>query len=59
MKTASYFSVSHEIAPKEEALQCSECHAGGSRMDWKALGYSGDPMTVGGRFTKKAGKKVK
>ena len=52
VKTASYFSLSHEVAPKEEALQCGECHAGGTRMDWKALGYKGDPMTAGGRFFK-------
>ena len=59
VKTASYFSLSHEVAPKEEALQCGECHAGGTRMDWKALGYKGDPMTGGGRFAKAAGKKAK
>ncbi len=59
VKTASYFSISHEVAPKEEALQCNECHAGGTRMDWKALGYTGDPMGSGGRFAKTAGKKTK
>ncbi|HIJ96128.1 MAG TPA: tetrathionate reductase family octaheme c-type cytochrome [Desulfuromonadales bacterium] len=56
VKTASYFALSHEIAPKEEALSCNECHAGGSRMDWKELGYAGDPMTVGSRFGKIPGK---
>lgn len=56
VKTVSYFSVSHEVAPKEEALTCGECHSGGTRMDWKALGYKGDPMTVGGRFAKTSGK---
>jgi octaheme c-type cytochrome (tetrathionate reductase family) len=50
IKTASYFGLSHEVAPKEEALQCAECHNGGGRMDWKALGYKGDPMKTGGRF---------
>jgi hypothetical protein len=29
---------------------------GAKRMDWKALGYKGDPMQVGGRVIK-AGKK--
>ena len=54
VKTASYFALSHEVAPKEEALQCGECHLGGTRMDWKALGYKRDPMVTGGRFAKTA-----
>jgi hypothetical protein len=48
--------VEHEVSPKEEALQCGECHMESNRMDWKALGYKGDPMKVGGRFAR-AGKK--
>lgn len=60
VNTASYISVQHEVAPKEEALQCGECHMGGKRMDWAALGYKGDPMQKGGRSTavepKKQGK---
>jgi octaheme c-type cytochrome (tetrathionate reductase family) len=59
VKTASYFSVSHEVAPKEEALQCGECHTGGTRMDWKALGYKGDPMITGGRLSKQVDGKDK
>jgi len=59
VKTASYFSISHEVAPKEEALQCGECHAGGTRMDWKALGYKSDPMMAGGRLSQTARKKTK
>jgi len=49
VKTVSYISASHEVAPKEEALQCGECHLGGTRMNWKALGYKGDPLQAGGR----------
>lgn len=49
VKTISYLSAQHEVAPKEMALQCGECHMGASRMDWKALGYKGDPMKFGGR----------
>jgi octaheme c-type cytochrome (tetrathionate reductase family) len=56
VKTESYLSAGHEVAPKEQALQCGECHMGAKRMDWKALGYKGDPMQVGGRVIK-AGKK--
>jgi hypothetical protein len=59
VKTASYIAAQHEVSPKEDALQCGECHMGGKRMDWKALGYKGDPMQVGGRFVEKAAKKKK
>ncbi len=52
VKTYSYISAQHEVAPKEEALTCGECHMGGKRLDWKALGYKGDPMQKGGRFSK-------
>jgi octaheme c-type cytochrome (tetrathionate reductase family) len=56
VKTASYFALSHEVAPREEALKCGDCHQDGKRMDWKALGYMGDPMKIGGRtFTGKNG----
>lgn len=53
VNTETWISAQHEVSPKEEALQCGECHMGGNRMDWKALGYKGDPMRVGGRFDKK------
>ncbi|HEX9023028.1 MAG TPA: tetrathionate reductase family octaheme c-type cytochrome [Geobacteraceae bacterium] len=53
VSTVSYIGQNHMIAPKEQALACGECHMGGSRMDWKALGYKGDPMRIGGRFAKK------
>jgi len=45
--TVMYLSLNHEIAPKEEALDCLDCHNGG--MDFEALGYEGDPWAVGGR----------
>jgi len=51
VKTVSYIAAQHEVSPKEDALQCGECHMGGTRMDWKALGYKADPMSVGGRFS--------
>ncbi len=47
--TAMFWPLSHMIAPKQRALQCVECHGDGGRMDWKALGYSGDPARRGGR----------
>jgi len=51
VKTANYILATHQVAPKEEALACGQCHMGG-RMNWKALGYKGDPLLIGGRFSK-------
>ena len=59
VQTQSWLSAPHEVAPKEQALQCGECHMGAKRMDWAALGYKGDPMQVGGRSVEKAAKKKK
>ena len=44
----------HEVGPKDQALKCNACHMGGSRLDWKALGYPGDPAKVGARKLKGA-----
>jgi octaheme c-type cytochrome (tetrathionate reductase family) len=44
VETAYYGGISHEVVGKERALQCGECHLGGTRLDWQALGYQGDPM---------------
>lgn len=52
-ETWMYWPTTHMVQPKENALQCSECHGEGSRLDWDALGYPGDPMEWGGRFSKK------
>lgn len=63
VNTVSYISAQHEVSPKEDALQCRDCHLSGKRMDWTALGYKGDPMKVGGRAalasSKKSDKKKK
>ncbi|OFY98186.1 MAG: cytochrome C [Bdellovibrionales bacterium GWC1_52_8] len=56
-KTSMYWPLSHMIAPAAAALKCLDCHTTGSqgsgqghgRMNWKALGYEGDPLTGGGR----------
>ncbi len=53
VNTVAWLSASHEVAPKEHALKCNDCHMGGKRLDWKALGYNGDPMETGGRFSRK------
>ncbi len=50
ISTEMYMSLNHEVAPKEAALGCSDCHTEDSRIDFVALGYSGDPVDVGPRF---------
>ncbi|MDF1525937.1 MAG: tetrathionate reductase family octaheme c-type cytochrome [bacterium] len=53
VSTESYGSINHEVAPKEQALQCGDCHFGrDKRLDWEALGYEGDPMRTGVRKIK-------
>jgi hypothetical protein len=47
--TERYMGIFHEVTPKEQALQCMDCHGEGARLDWEALGYEGDPLKVGGR----------
>jgi hypothetical protein len=42
-ETEMFWKVSHMVVPKQRALRCTACHGGKGRMDWKALGYSGDP----------------
>jgi hypothetical protein len=38
--TERYMGLFHEVAPKEQALSCNDCHNGGSRLDFVALGYT-------------------
>jgi len=47
--TTFYWTTTHMVAPKEEALRCVDCHSEQGRLDWVALGYDGDPVTHGGR----------
>jgi len=42
-ETVMYWKVNHMVVPKSQALKCNECHAEKGRLDWKALGYAGDP----------------
>lgn len=46
--TEMYLPQNHMVARKEEALNCRDCHGEAGRLDWKALGYAGDPMATGG-----------
>ncbi|MBN2110075.1 MAG: tetrathionate reductase family octaheme c-type cytochrome [Methanosarcinaceae archaeon] len=49
VETSLYESINHEVAPKEGALRCLDCHLEKGVMDYAALGYEGDPMIVGER----------
>lgn len=42
--TIHYMGLFHEVSPASKAVGCLGCHSGGSRIDWQALGYEGDPM---------------
>ena len=37
--TDRYMGLFHEVAPKEDALSCTDCHGNSDRMDFEALGY--------------------
>jgi octaheme c-type cytochrome (tetrathionate reductase family) len=43
VETDMYWKVNHMVVPKDKALRCNECHGANGRLDWKALGYAGDP----------------
>jgi len=50
IETVMYIPVHHTVAPKEQSVKCCQCHhKTKSVMDWKVLGYPGDPMGKGGR----------
>ncbi|MCU0288491.1 MAG: tetrathionate reductase family octaheme c-type cytochrome [Acidobacteria bacterium] len=49
--TYMQWPLSHMVAPSQQALRCFNCHGENSRLDWKALGYEGDPEKYGARKT--------
>jgi octaheme c-type cytochrome (tetrathionate reductase family) len=49
VETEMYWPLNHMVSPKEKALKCTDCHGEKSRLDWKKLGYKGDPKKTGGR----------
>ncbi len=49
IKTEMLWPINHMVAPKSEALDCNDCHSEKGRLNWKALGYKGDPKKFGGR----------
>ena len=44
VETERYMGLFHEVQPSKRALGCRDCHEGGKGLDWKALGYPGDPV---------------
>lgn len=53
--TCMRWRINHEVAPAGEALSCLDCHRPNGVMDFKALGYKGDPAATGGRADMQAG----
>jgi LPXTG-motif cell wall-anchored protein len=41
-----YFDSQHQVAPAGEALYCNDCHVPDGRLDFVALGYSPERVTV-------------
>jgi len=50
-ETTMHMVINHEVAPKADARACNDCHNGG--IDFSELGYTGDPMMVGGQHATK------
>ena len=44
VETTRMMGIFHGVQPANRALGCLDCHGEPGRMDWKALGYAGDPM---------------
>ena len=47
VETERYMGLFHEVAPKEQALQCASCHYGATRLDFDGLGYARQPTRNG------------
>ena len=43
--TETYWSINHMVATADKALGCLDCHGDNGRLNWKELGYKGDPLT--------------
>ena len=42
IETEMYWIQNHMVAPKEQALTCTDCHLPSGRLDFLALGYDAD-----------------
>ena len=48
--TMMYWRINHTVESADKALECKDCHGRDqTRMDWKKLGYSGDPLFLPGQ----------
>jgi octaheme c-type cytochrome (tetrathionate reductase family) len=47
VETKMFWRINHMVVPKEQALKCTDCHSKNGRLNWKELGYKGDPQKVG------------
>jgi octaheme c-type cytochrome (tetrathionate reductase family) len=47
--TRMFWPLAHMVPPAGSALGCRDCHDEGGRLNWKSLGYEGDPALNGGR----------
>lgn len=47
INSVRYMGLFHEVQPAARALQCLDCHSPRGRLDWKGLGYDGDPLEPG------------
>lgn len=47
--TEMHWTLTHMVAPKENSLQCADCHNERGRLNWRNLGYEGDPVKWGAR----------
>ncbi len=41
--TVTYWPTNHMVAAAKDALKCADCHGQNGRLDWRALGYEGNP----------------
>lgn len=44
-KTVAYNGINHMVSPAKDGVKCRGCHGYEGRLDWKALGYDGDPKS--------------
>jgi len=43
VETTMIWPVHHMVVSRDKSLKCADCHGEKGRLDWKALGYKGDP----------------
>lgn len=47
IETEFFIPVNHTVVPKSQSLKCMDCHhKTDGRLNWKELGYAGDPMRL-------------